>query len=774
MKAFSLRRALVISSILVASAGLLLRSAEAAPRGHWNRRQAPSSEQCADQECKDAADGITKDGNFTADPCTDFFEYSCGNFLATHEIPPDKPYIGTFDILNDRNLELLRSVLESPFAAAPNVTEDENKVDQTNHQTLVDFYRSCMDNATIASKNAQPALQVVKLVTDNLPLQQPLPQYVTGEQPQQAPAADAATLAKVFAQMERHNIGSQGRAQVSGPFYTFVDADAKDTNKNVLWVTESTLGLSSKEYYSEQATIDAYKTAVADVFALVLGELAPTLWPNTQVGNETWTKLAEQVVQFETQIANITLTAEEKADNIKTYNPTKLTDLAQLSPAVDWKAYLQGLLGEGATLPETVIIDSPTYYNKLSNEILAKTPASTVQAYLIFRSINYFVGGLGIKYQMPLRRLSEKLSGVSADVFPPRWKTCVRAITPYLGQSLGRYFVLKAFPGNSKEVADDMIQGLRTTLKEVTFPNANWLDDQTRSIAQEKLAALVQKIGYGTQNPNIMSPASIAKYYEGVTATADDYFGNVLRANQVLAAKAFSEYGKPVDKSIWQMNPQTVNAYYSPLFNEIVFPAGILQTPFFNAKLPEYLNFGGMGVVVGHEISHAFDNSGRLFAANGSMVEWWTNATTKAFEERAQCFIDEYGNFTIKDENGKDVNVNGKLTQGENIADNGGLNNAFISWQRRFQSDPQMQKYNNRLIPGLEKFTREQLFFVAYARVWCENTRPASLVNQVRTDPHSPPRWRVNGAVVNSPAFADAFKCAPGSPMNPQKKCQLW
>ncbi|KAL1923709.1 uncharacterized protein VTP21DRAFT_8689 [Calcarisporiella thermophila] len=759
----SLKRSLILASALVASAGLFISSVDAAPQ--WWRRQDQST--CTDAECVATAEAILKDGDFNLDPCVDFYDYACSNFVKTHEVPKEKPRIGAFDILYDKNQELLKNVLEAPFKPAENTTEEETKIDQQNFEKLQALYQSCMDENTIASLGAQPALPVAKLVVDNLPLAQALPLYFNGEQ-QQAPPADGKAIAKLFATLRRSSI--------SGPFQGSVDVDNKDPNSNVFWIVESGLGLPSREYYKEEDVLSVYRTAIADTFGLVLGGeggIGAKLWPNTPLANETFTKMANQVVQIETAIANFTLSSADKSDPIKTYNPTKLADLAQLAPAVDWNLYLQTVLGEGVKLPETVFLDSPDYFKALSANVLATTPAPALQAYLLWRAIASYTGGLAVSYQMPVRRLNEKIRGVKADALPPRWQTCLGAVTNNMGQSLGRYYVLQKFTGNSKQLADDLVTGLRTTFKE-SLPNITWLDEPTRAKATEKIDKFTQKIGYSTNTPDVLKPSSIQKFYEGLEVNKSEYFANQLRASQWGAAKQLADFGKPVDKSVWSMNPHTVNAYYQPVFNEIVFPSGILQSPFYDAKLPEYLNYGGIGVVAGHEITHGFDDSGRSFDGTGAMNDWWTNATAQAFNERAQCFENEYSNFTVKGPDGTDVKVNGKLTLGENIADNGGLRQAFVTWKKRFDSDPQMQKYNNRLIPGLEKFTREQLYFISYARVWCSNQTPAYLVNQVRTDPHSPTRWRVNGAVKNSPYFAEAYKCPPGSPMNPADKCALW
>ncbi|KAF8950611.1 hypothetical protein BGZ52_001976 [Haplosporangium bisporale] len=449
-----------------------------------------------------------------------------------------------------------------------------------------------------------------------------------------------------------------------------------------------------------------------------------------------------------------------------------LAQIAELTPAIDWFTLLEKTLAANTQVPDPIIVSSPGFHTRLQ-QLLQQTSTTTLQNYFTWSMIRQLSGSLSVAYRQPLRELQAVLSGVAAGVTPDRWKTCVGFVNANLGDMAGQYFVEQAFKGNSRDVVNSLIDSLRATYAK-GFPELDWLDDYTKKGASDKMSTIVQLIGFSTESPNVGSSRSLQEYYEGYQIDASDYFGNKMRANLWGTEMEFRDLNEPVNRLKMHMSPQTVNAYYSATLNGIVFPAGILQPPFFHVENPEYINYGGIGVVAGHELGHGFDNRGRLFDSTGRMVNWWSNSTLEAFQAKAQCFVDQYGNFTVKGADGNDYNLNGELTLGENIADNGGLKKSYESWVARYQSDPKGKKFKNFKLPGLESLTPEQLFFISYARPWCRKQRPQSVVKQIRTDPHSPAEWRINGAVQNSVHFAEAFKCKRGARMNPKDKCDLW
>ncbi|KAG0331139.1 hypothetical protein BG004_001802 [Podila humilis] len=483
----------------------------------------------------------------------------------------------------------------------------------------------------------------------------------------------------------------------------------------------------------------------------------------TVVVPDKWAKVARDVVAFEIELASISTDIRDLRSSEKSYNPRTLSEIAALTPAIDWGLLLEQTLAIGtrtatttATRPDSmIIVNSPGFHTRLQ-QLLDRTSLTTLQHYFTWSLIRQMAGDLSLKIRQPLRELHGALSGVSTEVIPERWKTCVGVINSQLGDMAGQHFVEKAFKGNSREVVEELIHSLRRTFSKDFQTNVSWLDDFTKGGASDKMESIVQLIGYSRDAPNVGSSVSIERYYRGLEMNASDYFGNKLRVDMWSVAREFRELGNVVNRQKMHMSPQTVNAYYSPTLNGIVFPAGILQQPFFHVENPEYINYGGIGVVAGHELT------------------WWSNSTLEAFQTKAQCFVNQYGNFTIKDEEGRDHHLNGELTLGENIADNGGLKKSFETWNARHRSDPLGKRYKNFKLPGLEQLTAEQLFFISYARPWCTKQRPAAMLKQIRTDPHSLAQWRINGAVQNSAHFAKAFKCKQGTAMNPKDKCDLW
>jgi endothelin-converting enzyme len=339
----------------------------------------------------------------------------------------------------------------------------------------------------------------------------------------------------------------------------------------------------------------------------------------------------------------------------------------------------------------------------------------------------------------------------------------VQTVDGELGWILGRFYIEKAFSEAAKAFGDRIIYDIKDQfarrLRELT-----WFDKEATELAIQKVYNIDQKIGYPDKTPNITSPESLHKYYADVKVTPTTYFDNSISVTKDEVRKSWAKLGRPTNRFEWDMTPPTVNAYYNPPGNEIVFPAGIMQFPIFSLDVPEYISYGAFASIAGHELSHAFDSTGRHYDINGNLTDWWPQKTVEEFETRAQCFVDQYSAFSIEGPNGERVHVNGKLTLGENIADAGGVNAGFKAWKRRDAENP------NPVLPGVqEKFTKEQLFFVSYGRAWCSKIRKEAAIDRVRTDPHSPAFARVLGTVSNAPAFLEAFNCPTRKPT-----CELW
>ena len=345
---------------------------------------------------------------------------------------------------------------------------------------------------------------------------------------------------------------------------------------------------------------------------------------------------------------------------------------------------------------------------------------------------------------------------------PERWRTCVGHVDDGLGWILSRFFVEKAFSAEAKEFGDLIVSDIKDQFVK-KLKATEWMDDETTDKAIDKVHNIVQKIGYPTKSPDIMDPGSLANFYDAVDVSNTTYFANALSLIAFEVAFDWSALGKPVDRDQWGMSVPTVNAYYNPPGNEIVVPAGIMQFPVFDVDVPAYVSYGAFGSVAGHELSHAFDSTGRHYDQNGNYTDWWSDATVRAFEERAQCFVDQYAEYSVPDRDGRPLHVNGRLTLGENIADAGGLTASFQAWTLRRGEKP------NPDLPGLEFFSQEQLFFVSYANWWCGKSRRDTAINRIYTDPHAPKWARILGTMANSREFRESFQCKEREPT-----CELW
>ncbi|KAG0057100.1 hypothetical protein BGZ83_001534 [Gryganskiella cystojenkinii] len=734
------------------------------------RSAAPSSSQpiCTTQQCVLTSSDIIRDMNPQADPCQDFSEFVCGGFEARSEIAPDQSSNDNFLALHERNQRILHSIVDTNSSSAPKAPAGDLSAHR-NIEKFQSLYSSCMDQDRLTQLGRKPLedeiQQVLKLfpVTESdLKAQQDQNQLeVVG-----IAAVDKESLSKTLAYFNKMGIDTLVGLSVG--------QDLKVPSKNVLSVTEGGLGLPAKDYYLDKAIIEKYQDTVRRMLSLIFGphrqgNAGAVAVPET---DDRWTTIAKDVVDFETKLAGIGTGVDDLYDPVKTYNPSTVDKLGSMTPSINWPLLLNSALPTTIKPPAQVIVSWPAFQIKLEG-LLKSTAPKTLQNYFSWSVIRSRAGDLGPEYQQPLRDLNAALTGESAAIVPERWKHCVSVVSRSVGELAGHYYIEEAFKGNSRDQASGIIQSLLLTYSKV-FPKLEWLDKATTIGAVKKLKAIRSLVGYSTEEPNTESSDSLDGYYKDLRVDPMDFYGNRARASAWTTEQNFLDLNKPINKKSMGSPPQTVNAFYSPSVNQIYFPAGILQPPFFHTDNPEYINYGGIGVVAGHEITHGFDNKGHLFDSEGRMIDWWTNTTSRAFDEKARCFVEQYGNFTISGPDGKVYHVNGQLTLGENIADNGGLKQSFNSWQTRYKADKTGKKYMNMKLPGLENFSPEQLFFISYGRLWCSKQRPESLIQQVITDPHSPARWRINGAVQNSVQFSTVFKCKANTPMNPSKKCDLW
>jgi Predicted metalloendopeptidase len=453
---------------------------------------------------------------------------------------------------------------------------------------------------------------------------------------------------------------------------------------------------------------------------------------------------ADAIYAFEKDLATFSLPKADLRDPEKIYNPADAAALQALAPQLDFATLAQGL---GLSLERPVVLHNTEWFAK-AGQLVGATDPATMRAYLRFRVISSASGFLPDAFgQASFAFYGQQIYGQAQR--KERWKRCVDTANHTLGDALGRFYVQTTFPGDSKEIALSMVHDIQHAFT-TELPTVDWMDEQTRTVADEKAGAVDDKIGY----PDTWLDTS------AMEISVQPFGANALAGRSFYVHREMSKVGQPVDRTEWFMSASDVNAYYNPTVNEIVFPAGILQPPFFNHAFPAALNYGAMGAVIGHELTHGFDDEGRKFDKTGLMREWWAPEVADRFEERAQCVVDQYDGFEV----GEGMHVNGSLTTGENIADLGGVKLAWSAFKTRSGDEP----------PFVQGLSDDQLFFVAYGQNWCSLMSPELEKMLVTVDPHSPSRYRVIGPLQNVSAFRDAFSCQAGQPMAPQNRCEVW
>lgn len=510
------------------------------------------------------------------------------------------------------------------------------------------------------------------------------------------------------------------------------------------------LGLPSRDYFLKDSSAEALQA-----YHKYMSEVAVLLGANKSTAPFELLK----IIEFEIEIANITQTETDRHDTTGTYLKLPLKDLQKLVPEFDWQLYLKTILQIKLSDQEPVVSYAMSYFKQLGY-LMKKTDRRVIHNYIIWRLVQSTVLPHMIDdFQYKRLNFKKILLGILNE--RSRWRDCVDWTNKRLGMAVGALFIRDNFSLESKVTAMDMIQSIREAFNELLNEN-HWMDEQTRIVAKAKADAMKERIGY----PEVLTdPDELEKEYTMLNVTENQFILNVFNVLKFDAYQNLERLRKPVDKDKWSTEPAVVNAFYNPNKNHIVIPAGILQPLFYSQHFPKSLNYGGIGVVIGHEITHGFDDKGRQFDKNGNMIEWWDSKTIYTFREKAQCMVDQYSKYKMQEVN---LHVNGRMTQGENIADNGGLKQSFRAykkWVSKHGEEP--------LLPGID-MTHDQLFFLNYAQIWCGSMRPEDALTKVRSSVHSPGPTRVWGPLSNSDDFAKAYKCPPGSRMNPVDKCIVW
>ncbi len=638
----------------------------------------------------------------SVDPCVDFYQYACGEWVKKNPIPPDQARWGRFQELAERNRKILREILEKAAAGGA----DRSRIEQQ----IGDYYAACMDEEGIEQKGIaplEPELERIRTVSSK------------------------AELPKLIAHLHRLGVNAFFRF---GPMPSFEDSEWHIADGD-----QGGLGLPERDYYfredaKSKEQREAYVKHVTRMFEL-LGEPAPAAAAK-----------ADTVMRIETALAKGSLEVTKRRDPKNVWHKKKVAELGKLAPAFAWKTYFRAV---GAPAFEEVNVDTPGFLEAM-DRVLERESLADIQTYLTWSLLRRAAPLLPKAFvEENFNFYRKTLAG--AKQMRPRWKRCVSMVDRDLGEALGQAYVAKAFPPESKQRMLKLVAALEKALEQ-DIKSVPWMTEATKKKALEKLHAIRNKIGYPEK----------WRDYSKLRIVAGDALGNFFRAQVHEFEYQLAKIGKRVDPNEWQMTPPTVNAYYHPLENNINFPAGILQPPFFDPKLDDAPNYGAIGGVIGHELTHGFDDMGRKFAANGNLEDWWTPEDAAAFEKRAQCFVEQYSAYTAVD----GVKLNGKLTLGENVADNGGLRLALMALR-----DVLAEGNGQKRIGG---FTPEQRLFLGWAQVWCSNATDESKRLQAQTDPHSLGRYRVNGVVSNMPEFQQAFQCKPGQPMAPEKRCRVW
>lgn len=637
-------------------------------------------------------------------PCTNFYEYANGGWMAKNPIPPAYPWWTTFSELAERNRETLHKILEKDAA-------DKTAAPGSNTEKLGRFYASCMNEKQVDADGVKPLEPEFRRIAE---------------------IHDIGSLQKEIAHLQ--GIG------VDAVFGFGSEQDFKNSTMMIGDAGQGGLGLPNCTYYTKE---DAKSKQIRTEYVAHVTKIFELLGDKPGVA----AKDASTVMDIEMKLAKASKTPVEQRDPKAMYNKMDMEQLKTLAPAVSWRDYFDQI---GHPHMGSINVDEPEFFKEVSN-LLTSVPLPEWKVYLRWHLINATAPYLSKPFvDAHFDFYGKTLTGTKTLL--PRWKRCVRATDGAIGMALGKQYVAVAFPPSSKARAMTMVNNLIDTLHS-DLSTLSWMSPPTRKFAIAKLNLYMKKIGYPVK----------WRDYSALHIVPGPYVENVNRANVFEFHRELNKIGKPVDRTEWGMTPPTVNAYYNPLMNEIVFPAGILQPPFFNPQADDAVNYGAIGAVIGHEMTHGFDDEGRQFDAHGNMVDWWTPEDAERFKTRAQCIVDQFNSFVVEDH----LHENGKLVEGESIADLGGLTIAYAAFQKTAEAK------SGRKIDG---FTPDQRFFLGFAQIWATNARPQFQRLLTQTDEHALPRFRVNGPLSNLPAFAHAWNCTAGDPMvrPPAKQCKIW
>lgn len=679
---------------------------------------------CNSAGCIGAAHELLQNMDSEGDPCDDFYQYACGGFEKRVRIPDDRSSRSQFAIIDDDLEEQLRDILET------NTTEEDSIV----FRQARDQYLACMDLDRLEDIGLGPLKEMLKTF---------------GGWPVLEDNWNEAEFNwdQLIYQFRKHGYSTDYLFDFS------IATDIKNSTFRTIYFDQPHLGMS-REYLIkglEDEDVGHYFNYMQKI-AVLLG--ADPVQAATQL---------KESLFFEIRLANGSLPREERRNATRLYHPMKLKELDGIAPILNWTTYVNTILTEEIIQvdgDERVVVNTPGYLKNLT-EILKVEPKRNVANYMMWRAARASIGFMNKAAREIIEEYARNITGKTATT--PRWKTCVSSAGGSFSAAVGKMYVSKHFQEDAKESMLEMVTDIRQEFS-LILNEISWMDDQTKERAHKKLKAIKEYIAYP---PEIMNNTNLEELYEGLVINRTNYFLNGINMSIWSTNYHWGRLREKVDKTDWKRhaNPAVVNAFYSSIENSIQFPAGILQGTFFNKDRPRYLNYGGIGWVIGHEITHGFDDQGRQYDDIGNLKDWWEPQTKERFLEKTQCIIWQYANYTAPSVN---QSLNGINTQGENIADNGGLKEAYRAYNRWVTRHGE-----EKLLPGLT-LNQRQLFWLSAANTWCSKYRPKSLEKRIKTGAHSPGMFRVMGPFSNSKEFARDFSCPLGSNMNPEDKCEVW
>nr|XP_034349315.1 membrane metallo-endopeptidase-like 1 isoform X3 [Arvicanthis niloticus] len=704
-----------------------------------NLKGIPESSQksdiCTTPGCVIAAARILQNMDQSRNPCENFYQYACGGWLRHHVIPETNSRYSVFDILRDELEVILKGVLEdSSVQHRPAVEKAKT------------LYRSCMNQSVIEKRDSEPLLNVLNIV---------------GGWPVAMDKWNETVGPKWELERQLAVLNSQFNKRVL--IDLFIWNDDQNSSQHVIYIDQPTLGMPSREYYFKE---DSHK--VREAYLQFMTSVATMLRKDLNLPKENAMVREEmaQVLNLETHLANATVPQEKRHDVTALYHRMDLMELQDRFglKGFNWTLFIQNVLSsvQVELLPDEEVVVYGIPYLENLEEIIDIYSAQTMQNYLVWRLILDRIGSLSQRFKEARVDYRKALYGTTVEEV--RWRECVSYVNSNMESAVGSLYIKRAFSKDSKSTVRELIEKVRSVFVD-NLDELNWMDEESKKKAQEKAMNIREQIGY----PDYIledNNRHLDEEYSSLTFSEDLYFENGLQNLKNNAQRSLKKLREKVDQNLWIIGAAVVNAFYSPNRNQIVFPAGILQPPFFSKDQPQSLNFGGIGMVIGHEITHGFDDNGRNFDKNGNMLDWWSNFSARHFQQQSQCMIYQYGNFSWDLANNQ--NVNGFSTLGENIADNGGVRQAYKAYLQWLAEGGKDQR-----LPGLN-LTYAQLFFINYAQVWCGSYRPEFAIQSIKTDVHSPLKYRVLGSLQNLPGFSEAYHCPRGSPMHPMKRCRIW